>query len=162
MPRAAPPYKFKATSSSVGGGKPRRRRRAIAAHGGRSLRVGAAYALITAFDSQLPSIYRKKCPFRNFNGPSFFSFFCCSSVAPVVATMCKKMHWIIWEPLYHGSGNIISSKQSNATPKCVLPQYFLPPLPPLPHHPMHFRTHRCNNCGDKFHSLVQRSCSKRN
>ena len=37
----------------------------------------------------------------------------------------------------------------------------LPPLLPLPHHPMHFRTHRCNNCGDKFHSLVQRSCSKR-
>ena len=61
----------------------------------------------------------------------------------------------------HGSGNIILSKLSNATPKCLLPQYFLPPLPPLPHHPMHFRTHRCNNCGDKFHSLVQRSCSKR-
>ena len=61
----------------------------------------------------------------------------------------------------HGSGNIILSKLSNSTPKCLLPQYFLPPLPPLPHHPMHFRTHRCNNCGDKFHSLVQRSCSKR-
>ena len=60
-------------------GAPRR----AAAHGGRSLRAGAAYALITAFDSQLPSIYRKKCPFRNFNGPSFFSFFCCSSVAPM-------------------------------------------------------------------------------
>ena len=55
----------------------------VIAHGPGSVGRWAAYALITAFDSQLPSIYRKKCPFRNFNGPSFFSFFCCSSVAPM-------------------------------------------------------------------------------
>ena len=35
------------------------------------------------------------------------------------------------------------------------------PLQRFPHNPMHFWTHCCNNWGDKFYSLVKRSCSKR-
>ena len=35
------------------------------------------------------------------------------------------------------------------------------PLQRFPHNSMHFCTHCCNNWGEKFYSLVQRSCSKR-
>ena len=172
---AAPPYKFKPSSSSVGG---------------RSLRAGAAYALITAFDSQLPSIYRKKCPFRNFNGPSFFSFFCYSSkvtiyqsrgepflwnriwdlgwfwvswglicndfaaaplhqwmkfIAAVVATMCAKMHWMMGQRRQRRQKIL-----GQDTFWCRIWLFWWYNVPTtmvqrFPYNPMHFFAHCCNN-----------------